>query len=289
MTDARIHDQGYRRYDGARLGVAGAVRSVALHSIGRVLGFRRSVWNKVLPVVSILIAYLPAAVFVGVAAFVPAHLRDRADLLPKYADYYGFITAAILLFVALVGPEVLCSDRRTGMLGMYLASPLDRNTYLLAKVLAVLPVLTLVTVGPPLLLLLGLTFANAGPDGVGDIAVLVLRIVVSGAAISAAYTALSLAAASLTDRRAIASAGLILFLTASAAATGILVNQAGADHRILLLNLFFVPFEVVQRIYGAAGDSPELGTVSLVCAELAWTIACAAVVWWRYDRMTVNR
>jgi ABC-2 type transport system permease protein len=289
VTDARIHDQGYRAYDGPRLGVSGAVRSVALHSVGRVLGYRRSAWNKVLPIISIAMAYVPAAVFVGVASFVPEHFRERADLLPKYSDYYGFITSAILLFIALVGPEVLCSDRRTGMLGLYLASPLDRNSYLFAKALAVLPVLTLVTVGPPLLLLVGLTFANAGPDGLGDIAVLVLRIVASGIAISAAYTALSLAAASLTDRRAIASAGLILFLTATAVATGILVDEAGADSRLLLLNLMFVPFELVQRIYGVTGDNPELGAVSLAAAELAWTFACAALVWWRYDRMTVNR
>lgn len=289
MTDARIHDQGYRRYDGPRAGVAGAVRSVAFHSVGRVLGFRRSAWNKALPIVSIAIAYLPAAVFVGAAAFIPNGVLERADIIPKYSDYYGFITAAILLFVALVGPEVLCTDRRTGMLGLYLASPLDRNTYLVAKVLAVVPVLTLVTVGPPLLLLIGLTFANAGPHGLGDVVVLVLRIVASGVVVSAAYTALSLAAASLTDRRAIASAGLILFLTASSAATGILVHEAGADRRVLLLNLIFVPFELVQRIYGATGVEPGIKTIGLIAAEAAWTIAGAALVWWRYDQMTVNR
>ena len=289
MSDARIHDQGYRPYDGPRLGVSGAVRSVAFQSVGRVLGFRRSAWNKVLPIISIAMAYVPAAVFVGVAAFVPDHFRERADLLPKYEEYYGFIVSAILLFIALVGPEMLCSDRRTGMLGLYLASPLDRNSYLFAKALAVLPVLTIVTVGPPLLLLIGLTFANAGPDGVGDITVLVIRIVFAGMAISVVYAALSLAAASFTDRRAIASAGIILFLTATSVATGVLVDEAGVDERLMLLNVLFVPFELVQRIYGATGDSPGLGTVSLAAAELAWTISCCALLWWRYDRMTVNR
>ena len=289
MTDARIHDQGYRSYDGPRLGVLGAIRSVAFHSVGRVLGFRRSAWNKVFPIVSVGIAYLPAAAFVGVAALVPEHFREQTDILPNYPDYYGFITAAIILFVAAVGPEVLCSDRRTGMLGMYLASPLDRNTYLVAKVLAVVPVLMLVTVGPPLLLLLGLTFASAGPNGPGDIALLVVRIVLSGLTLSVVYTSLSLAAASITERRAIASAGLILFLLATAAATSTLVDQAGADHRFELLNLLILPVELVHRIYGVAGDSPELGTLSLACACAAWTLACGWVVWWRYDRMTVYR
>jgi ABC-2 type transport system permease protein len=289
VTDARIHDQGYRPYDGPRRGVPAAIASVAWNAVLRALGLRRSAWAKVLPVVAVLIAYLPAAVFVGIAALIPSHLRDRVDLLPEYSDYYGFITAAIVLFVALVGPEVLCTDRRTGMLGLYLASPLSRTTYLVAKVLAVVPVLALVTVGPPLLLLVGLTLANAGPDGAGDILVLFTRITVSGVVISAAYTALSLAAASMTDRRAIASAGLILFLSAGGVATSILVDQAGADHRLLLLNLFFLPFELVQRIFGEPGGNRELATVSLACAEAAWTLACAWFVWWRYDRMTVTR
>ena len=40
---------------------------------------------------------------------------------------------AVLVFVAFVAPEVLCPDRRTGMLGLYLASPLTRDTYLVGK------------------------------------------------------------------------------------------------------------------------------------------------------------
>jgi ABC-2 type transport system permease protein len=233
------------------------------------------------------IAYVPALVFVGIAALLPEQLVDGTGLLPTYAGYYGFITAAIVLFVALVGPEVLCPDRRHRMLGLYLASPLTRDTYLLAKMLAVLPVLALVTLGPPLLLLVGLTFADAGPDSVGDFAVSLARIVASGLVISAAYTAVSLAAASLTDRRPVASAGVILVLLISSVATAALV-ASGADQRLFLLNLLAVPFELVQRIYGETGEM-EVSTLELVLANLAWTIGAAALLRSRYQRLRITR
>ncbi|MDP9006701.1 MAG: ABC transporter permease [Actinomycetota bacterium] len=287
MTDARILDRSYRRYEGERRGVAGAVRSLAWHSALRALGLRRSLWAKLLPLLSVGIAYVPAMVFVGIAALLPEQLVDATGLLPGYADYYGFVTAAIVIFVALVGPEVLCPDRRHRTLGLYLASPLTRDTYLAAKVLAVVPVLAMVTLGPPLLLLVGLTFAGAGPAGVGEFLLVLGRIVASGLVISAAYTAVSLAAASLTERRAVASAGVIFVLLVSGVATTTLV-LTGTDPRLLLFNLGLVPFELVQRIFGQVGE-PQLSTVELVVANVAWTLAAGLVVRERYRRLRITR
>jgi ABC-2 type transport system permease protein len=287
VSDARILDRGYRPYDGPRLGVAGAVRSLAWHSALRALGLRRSFWAKLLPLASMGIAYVPALVFVGIASLLPEQLVDGTGVLPTYAGYYGFITAAIVLFVALVGPEVLCPDRRHRMLGLYLASPLTRDTYLIAKVLAVVPVLALVTLGPPLLLLVGLTFADAGPDNVGDFLLSLARIVAGGFVISAAYTAISLAAASLTERRPVASAGVILVMLVSSVATAALV-ASGADERIFLLNVLAVPFELVQRIYGETGDM-EVSTGELVVANLTWTLAAGALLRSRYQRLRITR
>jgi ABC-2 type transport system permease protein len=184
---------------------------------------------------------------------------------------------------------VLCSDRKNGMLGMYLASPLTRETYLLAKVLAVLPVLGLVTIGPQLLLLVGRTLVDAGPAGPGDFALLLARAIVSGIIVSALYTAISLAAASLTDRRAVASAGVILLLLVSSGVTSALVENAKTNPRLYLLNLFLLPFELVQRVYGERGNQPAIATTALVFAVVAWVAGAAAVVVWRYRKLTVAR
>ena len=291
MSDrgAHIYEQGYRSYEGPRLGVSASVRSLAVHSIRRGLGLRRTFWAKLLPIATVVIAYVPATVFVGIAALIPDEITDEIDAIPSYADYFGNITAAILLFVAVVGPEVLCSDRRNGMLGMYLASPLTRETYLLAKVLAVVPVLLLVTLGPQLLLLVGRALVDAGPETATDFALVLVRSLAAGLMVSLVYTAISLAAASLTERRAFASAGVILTLLLSGAVTSALVENADFDRRVYLLNLGFLPIELVQRIYGELGSEPSLTTASLVAAVAAWVLGSAALVLWRYRRLTVSR
>src|SRR5690606_214460 len=70
MSDARIVDRGYRHYDGPRLGEAAILRSLAVHSLRRVLGLRRPARAKALPVLVIVIAFFPAVIIVGIAAFV---------------------------------------------------------------------------------------------------------------------------------------------------------------------------------------------------------------------------
>ena len=289
MSDARILDQGYRRYDGPRRGPVGAIRSLTWNSVQRALGMRRTIWAKLLPASAVIFAHLPAVVFVAIAAIIPKDIRDQLDVLPSYSEYYGFITAAIVLFLAIVGPEMLCPDRRHGTLGLYLASPLTRNTYLLAKVLALVPVLAMVTLGPPLLLLVGLTLADAGPASAGDFVVVLGRVVAAGVVVSAIYTALSLAVAAMTDRRAVASATVILILFTTGVTTATLVGPTQEREMVLLFNLLFVPFELVQRIYGEPGTTPGVPTDALALSLAAWTLGCALVVWWRYRQLTVTR
>jgi ABC-2 type transport system permease protein len=288
-SDARIFDRGYRRYDGVRTGLAGAIRTLVLHSVQRALGLGRPARHKLLPVAVALMAYVPATVFVGLAAFLPGDLGEEA--LPSYAEYYGFVSAAIMLFAAFVAPELLCTDRRTGMLGLYLASPLDRRTYLLAKALAVLGILAIVTLGPPLLMLIALTLEGSGPDGVGDFVVLLVRIVAAGLAVSLLQTAVSLAVSATTDRKAAATATIVGLLIGSTAVTSALVEGGGLTDWIFLANLTVLPFELVFRIHDDVGNlSPsQVPTWAMVVAYVGWVSLAAAWIWDRYRRLTVRR
>ena len=283
MTDARIHDRGYRPYEGPRSGVGGAVRSVAWHSMRGVLGLGRPARHKIFPVVSAVIAYLPAIIFVGLAALFPIDIFE--EVVPAYSDYIGFVGTALVLFCGLVAPEILVRDRRDGMFGLYLSTPLRRETYLVAKVLAVMATLAIVTIGPNLLFLVSVTFEGFGPDGPTAWIAVFVRIVVSGLALSAVFAAVCMAAASLTDRRAFASVGTNLVRVGSARVVGGRVETADAAVELYALDLHTIPFELVFRIVGEPGEFPELSTALVVGANVAWVAAGTGVVWLRYRRL----
>ena len=84
------------------------------------------------------------------------------------------------------------------------------------------------------------------------------RILVSGIAVSAALTSVSMAASSLTDRRAFAAIGIVLIVLASPILAAALVEGAGLSPYWWTISLFSMPFELVNRIYGQPGDFPEV-------------------------------
>lgn len=288
MSDARILDRGYRPYDGPRLGHRGAVRALSRHTAQRVLGMRRPARAKVLPVLTAVIAYLPAVVFVGIAALV-----DNQDVLdnaiPSYADYYGFITSALVVFAAFVAPEALCPDRRTGLLGLYLAAPLTRGSYLAAKAGTIFALLCIATLGPPLLMAVAFVLQGLGPDGPGEVLVLLGRVVAAGLLVAGVFTGVSLGVSSLTDKRALAAAGTLLVILLTGTVSGVLVNGVSLPEWVFAFNLTLAPFQLVQRLYGQTGDLPEVSTLVFLATTLGYTVLGLGVASWRYRRLRVTR
>jgi len=313
---ARIADRGYRRYTGARTGVWGAMRSVIRSTAQRALGIHRKFRFKVLPVLVIVMTYIPALVFVGITVLTnrfeqqvgssgldggfgdgPGMARQFANqLISDFPDYYGFVVAAIALFAAFVAPEVLCTDRRTGMLGLYLASPLNRATYLVAKAMAVGMLLLTVTLGPPVLMLIGYATQGYGPSGLADWSSTVLRIVVTGVGIAAFHTTISMAISSITTRRAAASATFTLLVVGTGSVLQFLVrNDAlGADWGVL--NLLTLPRDFAYRVFGQEPDPFEMlggdalmSTPAVYAGFAGWMVLGLLVIVDRYRRAEVTK
>jgi ABC-2 type transport system permease protein len=286
--DARLFDLGYRAYDGPRERPARAILTLALFTVRRVLGLGRGTRHKVLPAITLAIAYLPA--LTSVAFSVLANNIVATDLI-TYGDYMFIIGSALALFAALVAPEALCPDRRSGMLGLYLAGPLDRNRYLLAKGLGVLGVMLLITVGPLLFMLAANVIAGFGPSA-GETPKLLLRIVAAGLVTALLYTSLSMAVSSFTTRRAAAAVGVVLLLLVPPSVVRPAID-AGAPNALDLLSFPFVVFDLSYRIFGEQPDDGapvrELATW-VVAAGVGAAIAAGALVCWiRYRRIEAFR
>ena len=287
--DARLYDLGYRGYDGPRERPARAILTLAEFTARRVLGLGRGGRHKVLPAITLAIAFVPALISVAVAVMVNDVVAE--DLI-SYGDYMFFIGGALALFAALVAPEALCPDRRTGLLGLYLAGPLDRNRYLIAKGAGVLVVMLLITVGPLLFMLLAYVLAGLGPSAT-EAPKLLAQIFAAGIATALLYAALSMAVSSFTTRRAAAAVGVVLLLFVPASIVRSAINSADWPNELDLLSSPFVVFELAYRIFGERGDPAEpveaLSTWLVAGGVGAAIFAGALVCWLRYRRLEAFR
>ncbi|MGI9622676.1 MAG: ABC transporter permease [Acidimicrobiales bacterium] len=289
---AQVHDLGYREYDGQRAGVGSAMTTLGIHAGQRVLGLKRSARHKILPVIVIIIAFIPAIVFVGMAAFLPTSLLEE-DILPSYAEYYGFIFTAIFLFASFVAPEAICTDRRTGMLALYLASPLNRTTYIVSKMAAVAVVLMTITLLPEVGLLVAYTIEGAGPDGIDGFVETLARITLAGVIFALFYAALTSAIASFTPRRGIASAAIVIVLIVPGIIISSILDATDVADELGLLNVSFLPFRAAWWILqGEPSDERGLEQVSGALATLVTlgaTALFAGITWYRYQKLEVER
>ena len=150
--------------------------------------------------------------------------------------------------------------------------------------------MTLATVclGPPLVMLIAFVLQSHGPSGFGDLMLTLGRILLAGVCITVFFTSLSIAVASFTNRKAIASASVILLVLTTGAVTNALVNGAGANQSLFLFNVFLVPFDLARRIHGERSQVlPDVATAAVWGSWAIWTIAGALIARMRYQHLEV--
>lgn len=285
-TDAHIYDVGYRGYTGERRGPSSAMLTVAKHTVQRVLGLRRAFRHKILPLVALLIAFAPALVIAGISAFLPVDVLGD-DILPTYGEYVALVVTALTLFAAFVAPEALCTDRRTKMLDLYLAGPLDTRRYLIAKWGAVLVVMLIMTVGPQLLILSSYSIEGAGPGLLGSLG-LIGKIVGAGLGVALFFTAVALGIASLTTRRAVAAVATVLLMLIPPVAIDSATQGGGAPDELAVAS-FAVAVEFSERVIDGVEprndpDNPirSVATPLIVAGLLGWVVLGLAVSFGAY-------
>ena len=176
---------------------------------------------------------------------------------------------ALALFAALVAPEALCTDRRTGMLDLYLAGPLDVKRYLAAKWAAVASVMLVMTAGPQLFIFAAYAVENDGPSALRT-PLLLLRILVAGIGVALFYTAVAMGASSLTTRRAVAAVATVLVLLVPSIAINVAIDSSGAPDKLALATPGWQPSSR-WRVFGESReDSEDNPAISHVSTGLSW-------------------
>jgi ABC-2 type transport system permease protein len=194
-----IHDLGYRRYDGPRLGRSRIVAALAWHSFRSAFGFGRGARAKVVPAIAFGALCLPA--------FVNAFAMSRGEArLVDYDTYVAVLRNLVMtVFVAVQAPELVSRDLRSRVLPLYFSRPIKPADYPLAK-FAGFTAACLVMLEVPLLLL----YAGAVANVHGGAAVWAeTRALIPGLLIGLMWAvtlaAISLPLASLTGRRGFAT------------------------------------------------------------------------------------
>jgi len=288
--EGQVFDLGYQRFTGEREGLGRAMRAIWRDSYRSALGLGRSLSSKLLPFGLIILALFPAVITMVIAGFVSSFGGDLADLeLEDFTNraYYEFAQIPLLLFAGMLGPEMLCPDRRSGVLVLYFVRPLTPMNYVAARWIGFFTVMLGILMLPQVLVYLTqLVIADNPWTWFSDHLDLMPRAALSAVILAMLQTTVALAIASFTDRRAYAAAAILgfFFLTAAVGAVLVDVLDGTAADWWRLVNILGAFLQVNNWAFGVF-DGALSGYVYI--AEMVVVIAAGwAVLWWRYRGAT---
>ncbi|MCX6519935.1 MAG: hypothetical protein NTZ21_04655 [Actinobacteria bacterium] len=287
-----VYDRGYRPYEGPRGRRGAATLALFKASVRRALGLRRSWRQKVAPFTLLAVVTMPAIVNIGVGYVTRDQLTDRIEII-TYRDYVG-VSSALLLFIAIVAPDVICPDRRQRVLPLMFSRPLVGIDYVAAKVGAIVAILFAFSFIPQMILFIGnmLVSDSALDYFTGHLDVL-WKVPLAVLVLSVHYAVIGVAIASLTDRRIVAGASVIGLFLVTSIASGVLVGdfQAGEGSAAALINVLALPLYLRDVIFlGNIDPRSPLGGVAngglLALVEFLAVVALGLTVLWRRYRWT---
>jgi ABC-2 type transport system permease protein len=284
-----IYDLGYRRYEGKRLGRGHAFMALYWYTVRSAFGIGRRPSSKIIPWALFVVALLPAAIRLGVAAI----STNRIDSVQPQ-EYFSLINLVVALFCAAVAPEVIGRDQRTRTLVLYFSRTLSRRDYVFAKLAAFVTSLFALTLVPLIILYIGNMFAGSDSlayvkDNWADIP----RIFGSSIADTVVMASISLAIAAQTSRRSYATVGVIAVFIVMAVLGAILVEDVGGGGRIFAL---LSPFDLLQGlnlwIFHATTDEGVVFDANLAgwvygLASLIVAGGATALVLRRYEELSI--
>jgi ABC-2 type transport system permease protein len=235
-----IHDIGYQRYDGPRLGRLAVFGAMYVQSLRAAFGFGRTAKAKIFP-------WLVGGITVLVAVIVAAVRSQAGIIVFNYVTFDDAMSWLVIFFAAIVAPELVSRDLRAGVLPLYFSRPLRASDYVVAKVAALVSAVWLLLGVPQLIMFLGAAFTTkTGMRGVwhelGDLlpgwGYSVLWALV--------FASIGLLVASLTGKRAFAAGGIVAIFLMTTPVVGV---------------LSILPSRTAQQLAGLASPSTLISGV----------------------------
>jgi ABC-2 type transport system permease protein len=219
-----IHDIGYRRYDGPRLGTSYIRRSLFLDTLRGAFGLGRSARSKITPFLLLGVMAAPAVVIGIVTGYF-----GLPELPLGYTAYVFTMQVAITIFLGAQSPAVMSRDLRFRVAPLYFSRPLSRQQYVQSKYAGMASAMFILMALPLTLLLVGALLAELPwQDQLGDY----LR-AVAGAAVQALVLAgIGLLVAAMTPRRGLGVAAVVGALLVSSgiqATVRAMAEEFGSD------------------------------------------------------------
>lgn len=287
-TAGAIYDLGYQSYSGPRFGRLYAIRTLTRHSFATAFGIGRADKAKTMPSLIVACVYLPALVQIGIAS---------AAGSPGFIDIAGFFeytTFLITLFAAAQAPELIVTDKQQGVLSLYLSRPFKATDYAIAKLVALVGAMLVITLGPQLVLLSGRIVMNASPEVALKAEWTKIFPIVGGALVASMFVAsISAFLASFASRRGYGTAAVIVFFLLApalvemfrAVTSGSLKRYSVLAHPLYLIAGFaHWLFDIEAKRRTAVGRADLPGPYYLY-VMLAVIIVCTAGLLRRYRRL----
>lgn len=267
-----IHDIGYRRYEGRRLGRGHAFATLAAHSLRGVWGLRRPARAKIMPFLIAGTMLLPAAVSVGVMAL----FKQRPI---AYTDYTVIMQVVPAIFLASQSPYLVAPDLRFRVLPLYLSRPILVADYVFAKLTALAVAMYTLIAVPLTVMFIGelLVDMPGGADVKGYTAAMA-----TGVLHAVFLSAVGLALASFTPRRGLGVAAVSAFYLLTSAVSlvlfGVLSSLSRDDAAVwaLLINPFLLVDAVQSWLFDVRSSTVDAypgGPVPLVLLVAATALA----------------
>jgi ABC-2 type transport system permease protein len=229
-----------------------------------------------MPWLLLAVVTVPAIVQVGIAYVTRDSLTVDFELI-TYREYVG-VSNAMLLFVAITAPDLICPDRRQHVLPLFFSRPITGIDYIVAKAGAVATIVFAFGLFPQIVLFVGNLLVSDGTlDYLTGNAEVLWQVPLAVAALALFLALVGTAVASLTTRRMVGAAvflGMGLF-------TSTLASNLTFDHHSLagLTNLLGIPLYVRDLIFlGHIGrDSGISGVAGAGPATLAAYLAVVGI------------